>query len=187
MGLALNVAKMAKQRSSHAAIEEAQYLMKNLSLRTEMRRSGVLSFWGITRWRLRYRKTPGYALSKPHAQMPSLPTWHHKNIRWHAGDAMVQVHLHPTDADSRLLSRLQSWVHLCRKHQPPQPVTLPQHNISKSPICRPDMCIDIYLFPVLNDSTLIHLPRIASTIQILIQICCLMKEHPLVITLSAVW
>jgi len=49
MGLALNVAKMAKQRSSHAAIEEAQYLMKNLSLRTEMRRSGVLSFWGIKR------------------------------------------------------------------------------------------------------------------------------------------
>jgi len=49
------------------------------------------------------------------------------------------------------------------------------------------MHIHIYLFPVLNFLLLMHLPRIASTIQISIHICWLMKEHPLVSTLSAVW
>jgi hypothetical protein len=34
---------------------------------------------------------------------------------------------------------------------------------------------------------LMYMPRIASTIQIVIQICWLMKEHPLASTLSTVW
>jgi len=41
--------------------------------------------------------------------------------------------------------------------------------------------------PSAEFSLLMYLPRIASMIQILFQICWLMKEHPLISTLSAVW
>jgi len=51
----------------------------------------------------------------------------------------------------------------------------------------PDMCIYILLFPTLNFSVLITMPRIESAIKILFQICYLMKQHLLVSTLSAAW
>jgi hypothetical protein len=38
-------------------------------------------------------------------------------------------------------------------------------------VCRPGMCICILHFQQLNFSFIIHLPRIASTIKILFQIC----------------
>jgi len=68
-----------------------------------------------------------------------------------------------------------------------QPVTMRQHNGPKSKVCHPNMGIYILLFPVLNVSILIHMPWIASPIKIFHQICWLMKEHPLVSTLSAMW
>jgi hypothetical protein len=49
MRLALNMAKMAKGGFSRAAVEEMQYLIKKPLPRSEKRRSGVLSFLGITR------------------------------------------------------------------------------------------------------------------------------------------
>jgi hypothetical protein len=49
MRLALNMAKMAKGGFSRAAVQETHYLIKNHVPRSEKRRSGVLSFLGITR------------------------------------------------------------------------------------------------------------------------------------------
>jgi len=49
------------------------------------------------------------------------------------------------------------------------------------------MCVHIHFFAVMNAVLLMYLHRIASTIQILIKICWLKKEHPLVCTLSAMW
>jgi len=109
-----------------------------------------------------------------------------QSIRKHAGDAKEQVYLHPTDAESQLQSQLQSQRHFCPEHHKPQPVSLPELNITKSLIGRPDLRIYKHIFPVLNYLLSMHLPRIAWTIQILIQICCLMKEQPVVSTLSAV-
>ena len=101
----------------------------------------------------------------------------------HAGDSKEQVYLHPTNAESRLQSRR----YLCPEHHPPQPETLPEFTMPKLLICRPDIRICIYIFPVLYLLLSMHLPRIARMIQILIEICLLMKEQPLVSKLSAVW
>jgi len=51
MRLALNMAKMAKESFSRAAIEDTKYLIKKprAEVREEKRRSGVLSFLGIHR------------------------------------------------------------------------------------------------------------------------------------------
>jgi len=43
------------------------------------------------------------------------------------------------------------------------------------------------LFPAFNFAIMIYLPRIASMMKILFQICGMMKKHPLVSTLSAAW
>ena len=80
-----------------------------------------------------------------------------------AGDEKEQLHLHHIDADRR--------GHLCLKRHPPQLVTVLELNVPKSSICQPVMRSYIHFFSVLNCLLLMHLPRIASTIQILIQVC----------------
>jgi len=80
-----------------------------------------------------------------------------------AGDEMEQLHLHPIDADRQ--------GHLCRKRHPPQLVTVLELYVPKSSICPPVMHSYIHFFSVLNCLLLMHLPGIASTIQILIQVC----------------
>jgi len=101
----------------------------------------------------------------------------------HAGDAKSRVQRIQSDSDSR---------HQHRRHIHPKchlfhPATMRQLMSRKSEVYHPDMCIYIRLFPVLNFSILMHMPRIASAIKILIQICWLIKKHPLVSTLSAAW
>ena len=154
--------------------------------RSEKKRSGVLSFLGITRWRL-WKKDTWLCFVKTKRPGALLAKIAPDKIPRHAGDANEQVHLRPTDAESRCQSRLQSRRHLSQEYHPPQPVTRLELNVSKSLLFRPDMRIHIHQFHVLNYLPFIDLPRIASTIQIMIQICCLIKEHPLVSTLSAVW
>jgi len=105
------------------------------------------------------------------------------------GDGKKQVHLYATDTDRRQ----QCWwhlcllCHLCPVWHPRHQVTMPDPNVPKSSIYRPDLRIHILLFPVLSSLLLMHMPWIASTIWILIQIFGMMKENPLVSTLSAVW
>ena len=84
-------------------------------------------------------------------------------------------------------SRLQNWHPSHPNRHLFHPVTMTQLITPKSKMCHPDMCISIPLFPVLNFSILMQMPRIASVLKILIQICWLKKEHPLVSTLSAAW
>ena len=90
----------------------------NLAPRFENRRSGVLGFLGIKRWRLRLRDTQ---LCFVNTTFPDafLATMAPQTICRHAVDAKEQVHLRPTYAGSRLQSRR----HLCLEHHPPQPVT----------------------------------------------------------------
>jgi hypothetical protein len=80
---------------------------------------------------------------------------------------MEQVHLHPTNADSQLQSRL----HLCLELHPPQPVTILGLNVPQLSHCQPDIYIQINFFPLLRFLVMMHVIRIASMIQIVIQIC----------------
>jgi len=143
--------------------------------RSEKRRSRVLSFLGIKRWRLWYKDTRQCFVmtNRPAAFLAQMAP---QKIRRHAGDAEEQVHLPLTNAECGLQSRL----HLRLAHHPPQPVTLPELNRLKSSICRPDIRIRIQLFPVRNISKIMRIP---STIPILIQICWLM----MVSALCVVW
>jgi len=101
----------------------------------------------------------------------------------HGGDAKIRVHLRPNDSD-----RLhQNWPRIYVKRHLFHLVTMRQLTYPKSKVCHPDICIYILLLSVLNFEILMHTPRITSVIKILIQICWLMKEHPLVSTLSAAW
>jgi len=173
---------MAKGGFSRAAIEETQYLIKKPHAEVREETKQGVEFLGIKRWRLRLRDT-WLCFVKTTSQNDFLAKMPPQTIHKHAGDAKEQVHLCATNADGRLQSRR----HLCPERHPPQLVTLPERNASEFSICQPDMRIHIHLFPVLNYLLSMYLPRIASTIQISIQICCMMKEHPLVSTLSAVW
>jgi hypothetical protein len=80
---------------------------------------------------------------------------------------MEQVHLHPTNADSHLQSR----PHLCQEHHPPQPVTILALKVPQFSFCQPDIYIHINYFSQLRFLVMMHVTRIASMIQIVIQIC----------------
>jgi len=113
------------------AFRAPQSRKRNISLRnhvprSEKRRSRVLSFLGTKWWRLRYKDTQQCFVKtlRPaafHAKMAP------QRIRRHAGDAKEQVHLHPTDAESGLLSRL----HHCPARHPPEWLTLLKFNLLK--------------------------------------------------------
>jgi len=102
----------------------------------------------------------------------------HKRICRHAGGARAQVHLHRNQHHVRPELHLRQLHHL---------VILHELQVPKSKVCHPDMGIYILSFPTLNVSILMHMPRIASAIKILFQICWVMKEHPLVSTLFTAW
>jgi len=111
------------------------------------------------------------------------PTWEYGTVANTTGDVKAQVHLSQSHTDSRHQNRRHSHP----KHQLIDLVTMRQLMYPKSNVCHLDMCIYIHLFPVLNFSIMMHMPRIARVIMMSIQICWLMKEHPLVSRLSAAW
>jgi len=153
-------------------------LLRNPARRSEKRRSGVLCFLGITRWRLRYKDTCQCFVEtkRPAAFLAKMAP---QRIRRPGGDAKEQVHLHPPDSECRLQSRVPIRPARHPPH-PPQAVTLLELNLVISSICRPDIRNRILLFPVGKFSMIMRIP---STIPILIQICWLMK----VSTLSVAW
>ena len=148
---------------------------RNHTPRFEKKRSGVLSFVGTKRWRLRYKDTR-QCFVKTNSLATFLAKMAPQRIRRHSGHTKEQVHLHPPDAESGH----QSQLHLRQARHLPQPVTLPELNRQKSSICQPDIHIYIQLFPVKHFSMIMRIP---STIRISIQICWLM----MVGTLSVVW
>jgi len=107
----------------------------------------------------------------------------HQTICRHAGGAKELAHLQLTKADSWH----QYWCRLYLEHQLHRLATIRELKVPKSKVCHLDICIYILLFPALNFSIMIHIPRIASTIKIVFQICWLMKEHPPVNMLLAEW
>jgi len=132
MRLASNMAKMANGTCSPTIMEELYSLMKKPHAKVrEVKKRGVecvrhpLVKAAIEIHRpclVETRRTDAFlAKMAPH------------RIRRHAGDSNKQVHLHVTDADSRLQSRR----HLCPEcryypeHHPRHPVTMPQFNIRK--------------------------------------------------------
>jgi len=182
MCLALKIAKMAKGGCSRASIQERQYQITKRQ--TEARE--------VKKWRL---ESPCHntvkAVIETHPAM--LRQTHPKGcLRCHnrtATDLQTyrrhkeQVHLRPTDTDSWH----EKWQTLCPERHPHHSVTMRELKVPKFTICLLDVCIDMLLIPTLNLSMCMHMPRIASTIKFIIQICSLMMEHPLVSTLSAVW
>jgi len=182
MCLALNMAKMAKGGSSCAAIEEMEYLMEKPNTHVREEKKWGLGFQGMKMWRLR-RKDSQLWLVKLKWMPAFLDQMAQYSICSNAEGAKAWVHLDETDSGS--------W-HQNRRHIHPEChlyhlVTLREPTLPKSKVCHLDMCIYILHFPVLNFSILMHMPRITSTMKILFQICWLMKEHPQIITLSAVW
>jgi hypothetical protein len=88
-------------------------------------------------------------LSKPHFWIAFLENIAPQRIPRHPGEIEAQVHIHPTDADSRLKSRRQ----LCSARHLRQPGKNPKLSVPKLSICRPDMHILIHPLHVQNLST----------------------------------
>lgn len=154
---------------------------RNLAPMCMLGRSGVLSFLSIKRWRRQFTDIRLYFFKTTRLDT-ILAKIRLQRIRWQAGDSRQQAHLHPTNKDTKH----QSGHHLWRNSRQPQLVTIPELYIPTSTIRRADMHIHIHIVPMLNCLLLVHLPRIASMIQIVSQIYWLLMEYPLVSTLSAV-
>jgi len=182
MWLALDIDKMAKGGFLRAAIEETQCLFEkpHAELSYKMMR-GVL-FPGHTGLKAAMENTrQSFGKSKWTADL--IATMVQRNIPRHAGGTNFGVHLHQTDYGSQH----QNWHHVRPERDLCQPVPMRELTLRKSKVFPPDMCIYMLLFPMLNCSILMHMPRIARAIKISIQICWLMKEYPLVSTLPAEW
>jgi len=162
MRLALNMAILAKEGCSRAAIEDMQFLIQTPRAEVREEKKRVVEFPGHKNVNNAIERHP--AMLRRNHTAGFIPC--HKGtarIRRHDGDAKEQVHLHPTDTDRGR--------HLYPKLHSPQLVTVPRLNMPKSLICRSDMHIHIQLFPVLELLLAMLLPRIVSTIQIWILLC----------------
>jgi len=99
-----------------------------------MRRSGVLSFPGITRWRLRSKDTrQWFAIIKRTAAV--LDKMAPQKIPRHAGGAKARVHHHP---DRRHLGPNRHLCHLMTKRAP------------KQKVFQPHICLYILHFAILD-------------------------------------
>jgi len=179
---ALNMAKMAKEGFLRGALEKMQYLMKKPRAKVREEKKRGVESPGHKKVKAAIEKHPAMFLQNHRARCLSCQngTTKHLQTRWRN----IGTGAPPPNQRRQLTP----------ERTPPlagNPPTQTGNNSgverSKSSICQPDMPIHIHLFPVLNCWLSMHLPRIASTIQILIQICRLMKQHPLVSTLSGVW
>jgi len=174
MRLAVNMTNMANHGLCAPQYGKCNSWSRNLMPKSGKRSSWELSFLSIEMWRLRYKDTWQWFVKIILTAACRAKKAQHRISR-HAGCANEWVHLNQNRHD------LRPEPHLF------QLVTIVELKVSKWKVCHPDMCIYILLFPMLNLSVLMHMPRIASVIKISFQSCCLMKEHPLVSTQSAVW
>jgi len=83
----------------------------------------------------------------------------------HSGGVKEPPHLYPNRRPLRPEGHLLPERHLC--HQ----VTLWEIKVIKLKVSHPDVCICILHFQTLNFSIIMHMPRIASAVKILFQIC----------------
>jgi len=166
MHLALNMAKTVKEQFSRASIEETQYVMKKPRAKVREEKQQGHAFPRNKKMKAAIETHPAMLRQNHTAGCLS---WQHGTSKFcrHAGNTQEQVNLHLTDTDSRL----PSGCHRCPECHLPQLVTIPKLNIPKLSIRQLHMHIHIHLYLSLNFLLLMHLPRIASTIQIVIQIC----------------
>jgi len=182
MRLPLNMSITAKGGFSHAVLEETQYLINKLRLKVKGEKMRVVEFRGHKLVKAARQRQPAMLHQTNqtdafHANMAL------QSIQRHTGGTKEWVHLCPAITDSLHQNRhhLRLECHLCH------PAIMRELKCPESTICHPDMCIYILLFPSFTVSIIMHMLRITSTIQIIIHICWLMKDHPLVSTLPAVW
>jgi len=170
--LPMNMAKMEKGGISRAAIDDIQCVIKIPVAEVREEKIGGVAFHGQNTVKVAIAKH--LAMLRQHHMDGCLPCqMAPQKIGRQPGDAKEQVHLHQTDTDSQLQSRPHlclEW-HLFMEHHPRHQVAIPGLKFPKSSICWPDMCIHILLNPALKMLLLIQMPRIASTIQVWIQIC----------------
>ena len=158
MSRALNMAEMAKQGSSRAAIKKTQLMIKTRCTEVRAEKKPNVEFprhrnvrlqWNDTwQWFAKIRLTAAFC-----AKMAQ------QTIRRHNGGIEKQLHL------------LQTRRHICPDRHLCRPVTMMQLKVPKSNVCHLEMCIYMLLFPMLIFSFLMHMPRIARTIKIVFQIC----------------
>jgi len=182
MHLAFNMAKMANEGFRGPQWTKRKSYSRNLGLKSKKRRCSKWSFRGMTMWRLWWKDTR-LCLEKIKRTAAFLANMAQHRIPRNTGGAKAWV----TVQESNWESRHQNRRHICLERHQCHLVTMKELTYLNSKVCHPDMCIWILLFPALNFSLLMHMPRIASAIKILIQICWLMGQYPLVSTLSAVW
>ena len=168
MRLALNMAKMAKGGFSRATIEETQFLIKKprVQVREEKQRgaeypghNNVKAAIERHRAKLWDNQTDGFLPCHNGTAQNPQTRWRRKGT----------LQLHQNHSESRHQNRR----HIYPKCHLFHPVTMRRRTYPKSKVCHPDMCIYILilLFPVCNLSILMHMPKIASVIKIIIQIC----------------
>jgi len=157
---------------SRSAIEGIRYLMKSPIAEVRNKMEQGVGVAGHTKVKAERDRLP--AMVSKNRINGCLP-YHMaiQSIGRYAGGAMEWVHLPQT------LRHLRLQCHLHHR------VTIRELKVPESTVCHPDICIYLLLFPMLNLLILMHIPRISSAIKIIFQICWLMKEHPLVSTLSA--
>jgi hypothetical protein len=103
MRLALNMAKMAKEGFSCAAIEETKYLIKKPRAEVREEKKWGVKFPGHKKVKAAIKDTRQcFVITKrPAAFLAKMAP---QRIRRHAGDANEQVHLPPPDAECGLQS-----------------------------------------------------------------------------------
>jgi len=174
--------KWPRNGFSCAIIEKTQYLMKKPRAEVWEEKKWGVGMFGHEKVKSAIQRHP--AMLRQNQTNTCLPCHNAPStIHRHAGGWRQCTHLHLANT----VSLHQSQHHLHPKHHLRPPVTIRALKGPKSTICHSDMLIYTLLFPSLNYSHLMHMHRIASRIQNIIQICWLMKEQPLVSTLSAVW
>ena len=98
MSLALNMAKMAKEGFSRAAIKETKYLIQKPRAEVREEKKRGVEFPGHNQVKAAIQRH--LAMLRQNQTSGCLPCQNGTTrIRRHAGDAKEQVHLHPPDAE----------------------------------------------------------------------------------------
>ena len=164
MLLALNMAKMATGGFSCAAIEEMQQLNKKPRAEVREEKKRRVEFPGHKNVKAAIERHPVMVYRNHTAGCHPCQNGTAKNpqTRWSANE-LPHVHQNRQHLSPKGHLRLER--QLC--HQ----VSLTDMNVMKSMVCHPSVCIYILPIQTLDFSIIMHMPRIASAIKILFQIC----------------
>jgi hypothetical protein len=158
MRLALNMATMAKVGVSRTAIEEMAELIEEPGAEVQEEKKQDVVFTGNDKVKAVIEIHPAM-VCETLTNSCCLANMAQQRLHRQAGVAMARVRLH------------HNWCHLGPQCHLRHLVTVRDVNALKQMVCYPDMCIYALFFPAPNISILICVPRIASVIKVLFQIC----------------